>query len=83
MHVPLADALHVAGTPSAEICDLDDALRRLEAVDARKAQIQELHYFRGLTSDELAAVLSLSAPTTDAELRFAKAWLRQSLGGAG
>ena len=83
VHAPLEDALDVVGTPSAEISDLDDALRRLEAVDARKAQILELHYFGGLTYDEMAAVLSLSASTIDAELRFAKAWLRQALGGAG
>jgi RNA polymerase sigma factor (sigma-70 family) len=83
VHAPLEDALDVVGTPSAEISDLDDALRRLEAVDARKAQILELHYFGGLTYDEMAAVLSLSASTIDAELRFAKAWLRQALGGTG
>lgn len=79
-HAPLDEALDVVGTASAEISDLDDALRRLAAVDARKAQILELHYFGGLTYDEMAAVLSLSASTIDAELRFAKAWLRQALG---
>jgi RNA polymerase sigma factor (TIGR02999 family) len=82
-HASLDDALHVVGTASAEISDLDDALRRLEAVDARKAQILELHYFGGLTYDEMAAVMSLSAATIDTELRFAKAWLRQTLGTAG
>lgn len=79
-HAPLDDALHVVGTPSAAISDLDDALRRLEALDPRKAQILELHYFGGLTYDEMAAVMDLSASTIDTELRFAKAWLRQALG---
>ena len=78
-HLPLDDALDVIGTPSAEISDLDDALRRLEAFDARKAQALELHYFGGLTYDEIAAVLGLSASTVDTELRFAKAWLRTQL----
>lgn len=82
-HAPLEDALDVVGTPSAEISDLDDALRRLAAVDERKAQILELHYFGGLTYDEMATVMSLSASTIDAELRFAKAWLRQALGAPG
>lgn len=82
-HASLDDALDVVGTPSAEITDLDDALRRLEAVDERKAQILELHYFGGLTYDEIAEVMQLSASTIDAELRFGKAWLRVQLGGQG
>ncbi len=79
VHAQLDDALDVVGTPSAEISDLDDALRRLEAFDARKAQILELHYFGGLTYDEMAEVMQLSASTIDTELRFAKAWLRTQL----
>ncbi len=78
-HASLDDALDVVGTPSAELGDLDDALQRLEAFDARKAQILELHYFGGLTYDEMATALQLSASTIDAELRFAKAWLRDQL----
>ncbi|NRF65837.1 sigma-70 family RNA polymerase sigma factor [Aquincola sp. S2] len=81
-HAPLDEALDVVGTPSAEISELDDVLRRLAAFDARKAQILELHYFGGLTYDEMAAVMQLSAATVDTELRFAKAWLRQQLGTA-
>lgn len=78
-HASLDEALDVVGTPSAEIGELDDALRRLEAFDARKAQILELHYFGGLTYEEMAAALDLSTSTIDTELRFAKAWLRQQL----
>lgn len=78
-HLPLDEALDVMGTPSAEISDLDDALRRLADVDARKAQVLELHYFGGMTYDEIAAVLRISASTVDTELRFAKAWLQSQL----
>ena len=80
VHAQLDDALQVVGTPSAEISNLDDALRRLEAVDARKAQILELHYFGGLSYAEIAEVMPLSASTVNADLRFAKAWLRSQLG---
>lgn len=80
-HTSLDGALDVIGTPSAEITDLDDALRRLEAFDERKARILELHYFGGLTFEEMAAVMQLSTTTLDAELRFARAWLRQQLAG--
>lgn len=78
-HAPLDEALDVVGTPSAEISDLDDALRRLEAFDAPKAQVLELHYFGGLSYEEMAEVLQLSTSTVDTELRFAKAWLRSRL----
>ena len=78
-HVDLDAALDVVGAPGAEIGELDDALRRLEAVDLRKAQALELHYFGGLTYDEIAAVLGVSASTVDTEMRFAKAWLRARL----
>lgn len=77
--LPLEDGLEVAGAATAEISDLDDALVRLERFDARKAQVLELHYFGGLTYDEIAAVTRLSASTVDVELRFAKAWLRLQL----
>jgi len=75
----LDEALDVVGTPSAEISDLDDALQRLEKFDERKARILELHYFGGLTFEEMSAVMELSITTLDAELRFAKAWLRMQL----
>lgn len=80
-HASLDDALDIVGTTSAEISDLDDALQRLERFDARKAQILELHYFGGLTYQEMSAVVGLSSTTLDIELRFAKAWLRQQLSG--
>lgn len=78
-HAPLDEALDVVGTPSAEITDLDDALRRLEQFDERKARILELHYFGGLTYAEMSEVVGLSTTTLDEELRFAKAWLRHHL----
>lgn len=81
-HTSLESALDVVGTASAEITDLDDALQRLEKLDERKARIVELHYFGGLTFEEMAEVMQLSTTTLDTELRFAKAWLRQQLAGA-
>jgi RNA polymerase sigma factor (TIGR02999 family) len=78
-HVPLEEALGVVGANTAAISDLDDALRRLAALDPRKAQILELHYFGGLNYDEMAEAVGISASTVDADLRFAKAWLRDQL----
>lgn len=58
-----------------DIIELDECLTRLAEFDSRKAQVIELHYFGGLTYDEMAAALDVSAATIDRELRMAKAWL--------
>jgi len=61
------------------IVELNDALERLSSVDPRKAQVVELLYFGGLTYDEAAAALGISAATVHRELRMAKAWLLTEL----
>lgn len=58
---------------------LEDALTSLEAQDPRKAQVLELHFYGGLSYDETAAALGVSAATVDRDLRLAKAWLRREL----
>ena len=65
--------------PEVDVMDLDAALKKLSEVDERKSRIVELHYFGGLTYDELAEALEISAATVDRELRLAKAWLHREL----
>jgi RNA polymerase sigma factor (TIGR02999 family) len=79
--VPLTldEALLVAPEPSADIVALDEALERLHAWDARKADAIELHYFGGLTNREIAEVLRISSATVERDLRMAKAWLYSEL----
>jgi RNA polymerase sigma factor (TIGR02999 family) len=62
-----------------EMLALDAALDRLHKMDARKAEVVQLHFFGGLTYDEIAEVLSISAATVDRDLRMAKAWLHAEL----
>jgi RNA polymerase sigma factor (TIGR02999 family) len=62
-----------------DVLVLNDAIERLEAQDARKAQVVELFFFGGLTVPEAAEALSLSPRTVERELRFARAWLRRAL----
>lgn len=69
----------VAGSDEIDIVDLDDALEKLAAVDERKSDLLVLHYFGGLTYEEAAQALDVSAATVDRDLRFAKAWLANEL----
>lgn len=63
----------------AEILALDEALQGLEQHDARRAEVVMLRYFAGLSVDETAAAMGLSARTVDSEWRFARAWLHRAL----
>jgi RNA polymerase sigma factor (TIGR02999 family) len=70
-------------SPSDEILTLHEALRRLESEDSDGAQLVMLRYFAGLTNDEVADVLGVSASSIDRRWRFVKAWLRREISGAG
>lgn len=58
---------------------LNDALERLAKLDKRKADVLEQNLFAGLTYEEIAETLNISAATVDRDLRFAKAWLSKEL----
>jgi RNA polymerase sigma-70 factor, ECF subfamily len=60
---------------SSELVALDDALNALSLIDERKSRVVELRYFGGLSIEETAEVLKVSAPTVQREWRAAKAWL--------
>lgn len=64
---------------SADVLAVDEALRRLAAMDADKARLVELRYFGGMTSEECAEALGVSQRTVEREWRFARAWLRADL----
>ena len=60
--------------------DLDRALDRLAALDARQAKVVELRYFGGMTVEEAARVLGVSEKTVKRDWSVARAWLRRELG---
>jgi len=64
-----------------QLLALDEALERLARLNARKAQVVELHFFAGLTEAEAAEVLEVSLKTVKNDWRFAKAWLKTEMGG--
>ncbi|SRR5712691_53709 len=75
----LDEALTASPTRAREIVDLDDALSGLEKLDPRQARLVELRYFGGLTIEETAEVLGISAATVKREWTTAKAWLHHEL----
>ncbi|HEX7062927.1 MAG TPA: sigma-70 family RNA polymerase sigma factor [Woeseiaceae bacterium] len=70
-----------SGTPceTERLLELDAALDKLARVDERKSDILVLHFFGGMTYDEMAEALGISAATVDRDLRLAKAWLANEL----
>lgn len=79
-HLPLDGlALAVEQKMDIDLLALDDALDRLARIDPQQERIVELRYFSGLSIEETADILELSASTVKREWRAAKAWLRQQL----
>lgn len=77
--VSLEDSLLVAPDCADDLLVVNDALDRLAAKDERAARVVELHFFGGLTYEETAEALGISAATVDRDLRFARAWLHREL----
>lgn len=75
----VADA---AGSPSADVFLLDAALRKLEAFDPTQGRIVELRFFGGLTIEETAGLLGVSAMTIKRDWAVARAWLYRELSGS-
>ena len=65
-----------------DVLDLDVALERLAAFDARKSRIAELKFFGGLSLDEMGQVLEVSPKTVERDWQAARAWLFKTLSGS-
>jgi len=69
----------VSNEPDPNLVSLDDALNALAEVDGRKSKVIELRFFGGLSVEETAEVLSVSAQTVMRDWRLARAWLLREL----
>jgi len=78
-HVPLTLAGEGIGAVEVNLLYLHEALTQLSETDPRKGQIVELKFFGGLTTEEIAAALSVSAATVERDWKFARAWLHRTL----
>lgn len=77
--VPLDDALLVVEERADLLLGLDEALVRLSGLDQRQARVVECRFFGGLTEEETAEVLGVTARTVRRDWIKAKGWLHQEL----
>jgi len=78
------DAEQIAVEAQAEaLIELDEALRRLNALDPRLPRIVECRFFTGLTAEETAEALGVSLRTVERDWKRARAWLREELAADG
>lgn len=68
-----------SGSDLVDLIELDDALTALAAESETKAQLIEMRFFGGMTAEETAEALGMSAHVVRHELRFAQAWLRRHM----
>jgi len=77
--VQLDAALDLCDNRAINVVAVDEALRDLEAMDPRQAQLVELRFFGGLTIEETAEVMALSPATVKREWMTARRWLQREL----
>jgi RNA polymerase sigma-70 factor, ECF subfamily len=80
LQVTLDEGL-VATTSSstADVLAVDEALTRLAEFDRRQAEILEMHFFAGMTFEEISEQLGVSVRTVKRDWTMARAWLHQEL----
>lgn len=79
VHVALDEALHVSSMADPDLVAVDDALKRLAVHDERKSKVVELRFFGGLSVEETAEALGISAETVMRDWKLAKVWLLRDL----
>jgi RNA polymerase sigma factor (TIGR02999 family) len=77
----IADFEWVSDENLETFAELDDALKRLEALSPRQSKLLQHRYFGGLTLEESAVAIEVSLATAKRELRSARAWLALELKG--
>jgi len=67
------------GSGPIDLCELDDVLVKFEKHDARRYQVVMLRYFAGLSVEQTALAMGLSATTVKSDWSYAKAWLHREM----
>lgn len=77
--IPMEDILHLSKAQDLDLLVLEDALNKLAEASPRQAQIIELNFFGGFSSEQIAKLLNISDSTVRRELTAAKSWLQELL----
>jgi RNA polymerase sigma factor (TIGR02999 family) len=77
----LAEVIVAAPELGEDLLALNEALERLAEKDPQKAELVKLRHFAGLTIEEAAAALCISATTANRYWAYARAWLHQEISG--
>jgi len=81
--VPIAELQAPEALPDVEVLALDTALTRLERVEPRWSRVVELRFFAGLSVEEAATALDVSAATVKRDWSLARAWLYREVRAGG
>ena len=79
VQVTLHEGIATSRESLVDVLAVDEALTKLAEFDPRQASILEMHFFAGLTFDEIAAHLGLSPRTIKRDWEMARAWLHGQL----
>jgi RNA polymerase sigma factor (TIGR02999 family) len=77
--VELTDGLALIEPPAEDVVALDEAIQELHAEDPHLAEVVQLRYYTGLSVEETAGVIGVSASTIKRDWRYARAWLARRL----
>lgn len=80
IHVTLDRIVAPTKQSAVDVLAIDQALTKLAAIDRQQAEIVELRFFSGLSVEETAAALGISARTVKRDWSVARAWLRREIG---
>ncbi|SRR5581483_2997415 len=75
----LADVDLLPQQGAADMLELDEAMKKLEALDERKCHVVDMRFFGGLKESEIAEVLGVNEKTVRRDWQFAKLWLYREL----
>jgi RNA polymerase sigma-70 factor (ECF subfamily) len=82
-HVCLSDSPEPRAATDIAFCDVDEALKRLAAIDERQSTVVELRILGGMSADEIAAFLNVSVATVHRDWSSGRLWLTRELRSAG
>ena len=82
VRVTLSDQMLARDAQDVDVLKLEEALQRLEQLDARLAKVVQYRYFAGLTEEEIASLLGVTDRTVRRDWRKARAFLHREIRGS-